>query len=137
MRQWPRSAIAILSLILPLAAGACGVCIEDKVAATYDHDVVVKATREKQTVVFLEIEGLATKAAPDREWLMRTIAKTPGVERGSVRVSVEQAAVSFAIHAGKHAPVEVQKSINKNLAAHRLQLKLIRLLYQGSLSQPT
>ena len=39
------------------SAYACGACIEDKVAATYDHAVVTKATAKGQVVVFGTFDG--------------------------------------------------------------------------------
>ncbi|MBC8021534.1 MAG: hypothetical protein H7Y14_00325, partial [Burkholderiales bacterium] len=37
-----------------LLALACGICLEDKVAATYDHGMVMRATSRGQVVVFAE-----------------------------------------------------------------------------------
>ena len=52
-------------------ARACGICIDDKIASCYDHAVVTA--------------------------LLAAIAALPGVQRASGRVSLESAALSFAV----------------------------------------
>ena len=49
--------LASLLLLTTSSVIACGHCIEDKVAAVYDHVIVAKAVREKHVVAFFGIEG--------------------------------------------------------------------------------
>ena len=35
-------------LVLQGTAGACGICVEDKIAAVYDHAIVTQALGRKQ-----------------------------------------------------------------------------------------
>jgi hypothetical protein len=74
---------AALSAALPTAS-ACGVCVEDKVAATYDHAVIERAIANGQQVVFVAVDGPVDGGA-----LGRKIAKANvgGVVAGTVRVS--------------------------------------------------
>ena len=43
--------------VMPTLAHACGACIEDKVAATYDHSIVTQAAARGQPMVFGAIDG--------------------------------------------------------------------------------
>ena len=83
-----------LAFVVLLAAGhaaqACGFCVEDKIAAVYDHAVVSRALAAKHAVVFLHVEGSATRQALERA------AGAAGADRGSVRVSPDLRTVSYA-----------------------------------------
>ena len=71
-------------------AQACGYCVEDKIAAVYDHAVVSRATAAGHHVVFLHVDGAATRPA------LEQAAIAAGADRGSVRVSADLLTVSFA-----------------------------------------
>ena len=80
-------------LVFLLAAGsahACGYCVEDKIAAVYDHGVVSRAVAAKHQVVFMHVEGTATRQA------LEQAASAAGADRGTVRVSGDLLTVSFA-----------------------------------------
>src|SRR5215470_13558454 len=49
--------VASLGFLLPATASACGACIEDKIAATYDHALIDRAIASHRQVVFVAIEG--------------------------------------------------------------------------------
>jgi hypothetical protein len=80
-------------LVLALASGAaqaCGYCVEDKIAAVYDHAIISRALAAKHQVAFLHVEGRASRQAIERA------ANAAGADRGSVRVSADVLTVSFA-----------------------------------------
>jgi len=77
-----RGALLLLALVGGTAQ-ACGYCVEDKIAATYDHAVVTRALAEKHHVVFLHVDG----AVPGRKALEDAVYSAPGVDRGTARVS--------------------------------------------------
>src|SRR4051812_15875614 len=87
-----RVLIGTALLAVSTAALACGYCVEDKIAATYDHAVVTQAFARKHHVVFLHVDGLAQS----RRALERAAYAAPGVDAGSVRVSADLLTVSFA-----------------------------------------
>src|SRR3954465_1750179 len=74
------------------AALACGYCVEDKIAAVYDHAVVTQAFARKHHVVFLHVDGTAAS----RTLLERAAYAAPAVDAGSVRVAGDLLTVSFA-----------------------------------------
>lgn len=87
----------LLAAAAGLAAGAggahaCGTCVEDKVAATYDHAVVQRAAAAARSVVYCEIEGQW-----DRARLEAAARRIRGVDASSLRFSREPAALSFAV----------------------------------------
>ena len=82
---------ALLALFLASgAAEACGYCVEDKIAAVYDHAVVSRAAAAGHQVVFMHVEGPATRQS------LEQAANAAGADRGSVRVSADFLTVSFA-----------------------------------------
>lgn len=86
---------ALAGALLVLAAAqaqACGICAEDKVAATYDHRSVQDALARGRVVVYCELAGL-----PDVQRARLAAARVRGVDARSVRVSAEPAALSFVL----------------------------------------
>src|SRR4249920_2435699 len=92
-----RGAWTGLLLLAPAAAAlACGVCVEDRVAATYDHAVVVRSLERKHEVVFLAIEGEIVVSPRLSREIRSAIESASGIDRGSARVSLPAASLSFA-----------------------------------------
>ena len=85
-----RRALLAALLALPLPSWGCGICIEDRIAAVYDHAVVSRAVAAKHEVVFMHVEGNATRQA------LEQAASAAGADRGTVRVSADLLTVSFA-----------------------------------------
>ena len=52
-------AAALLLAGAASAALACGYCVEDKIASTYDHALVTQALAHKHHVAFFHIDGPA------------------------------------------------------------------------------
>jgi hypothetical protein len=119
-------------LVATLAAGtgalACGVCIEDRVAATYDHAVVTKAAADHRVMVFAAVDGQgpATALAASAR---RAASQLVGVDRGSVRAAAEPAAaVSFALDPRAQTPEAALAAIAQYSPNNRLQLTLLRVV---------
>ena len=91
-----RRLIAIVVCTWPLAAWSCGVCDEDKVAATYDHSTVARASTMRHNVVFVAVDGPVEAAAFTRR-VTDIAPRIRGVVRGSVRTSKAPLTFSFAI----------------------------------------
>ena len=116
-------------------ARTCGLCVEDKVAATFDAGVRARAVRIGHVVVFAELRGPAAGAPPALgEFVSRTLARTPGVDPGTVRVSLDPPAAAFACDPRRHPPESVLASANAGLAARRLGLRVIRVDDGGRLA---
>ena len=100
-----------------LLAIACGVCLEDKVAATYDHALVSRALAQHRVVVFAEprasIDDRALKAVAAKA------ARAPGVDASTVKTSASPASVSFVLDPRRADP-------RKTVAT--LQLDLLKVI---------
>ena len=121
-------ACAVVSLGgLPAPARACGHCVEDKVAATYDYGVLTAAAHHGHVVVFAEIRGPAAGAPPAlKTFITQALAGAPGVDPGTVRVSLDPPAASFACDPRAGAD-PILRSASARLAAKRLSLKVIKV----------
>ena len=107
---------------------ACGFCIEDKVAATYDHTVVTRALDRGQDVLFLEIDQTEPASKEHWRYLVAVVKATAGVQRDSIRTSLAPATLSFAWNRSSGSPAAALPRINKALEKRQLKLVLIRVL---------
>ena len=117
---------AALVLAAPFPAAACGVCIEDKVAVTYDHAVVESAVARGHVVVFASIDTKAPTEAAARG-VRSAATRARGVDRGSVRTASEPAALSFALDPRVQSPGAALVAIEQAAAQPGLQLTLLRV----------
>lgn len=119
--------VVVLSATFPVASLACGVCIEDKVAATYDHAVVMRAGARGHLVVFGEIDG-----AVDIETVTAGIPAAArgvtGIDRGTVRTSASPPAFSFALDPAAQAPASAVAILQKRLRAQGVRLSVLRVM---------
>jgi hypothetical protein len=121
------AAVAIaLATAAPGISPACGVCIEDKVAATYDHAVVTHALDRKHVVVFAEVRGNGKTEEPvaDARRAARALA---GVDRDSVRVARSPATLSFALDRKVRSVAEAKAALEKS-ARGRFTLELLKVV---------
>jgi 4-hydroxy-3-methylbut-2-enyl diphosphate reductase IspH len=131
MTRQPRStarALALALLAAPVAAAACGACIEDKVAATYDHAVVTRAAARHDVVVFAGIEGRGNADALARA-VKAAAGRTRGVDRTSIRASADPLAVSFAVDAGAGTPDAIVQAVARSTATPGVKLELLRVVH--------
>jgi hypothetical protein len=115
-----------LSLVLFIfwvnQALACGYCVEDKIAAVYDHAAVTQARAQKQTVVYFAIDGAIGDARPQLE---KIIYSTPGVQKGSARVSVEAGALAVTFDPRRTPLPMLQRALEQKLKSRGLELLLL------------
>ena len=104
-------------MIAIILAMACGVCLEDKVAATYDHALVERALAQQRVVVFAE-----PRAAVDERRLKAFAAaarRAPGVDAATVKTSAAPASVSFVLDPKR---ADAKKTVAS------LQLELLKVI---------
>jgi hypothetical protein len=91
-----RWGLVVIGLAMPMVAVACGACVEDTIAATYDHAVVERAAAQGKLLVYASIDGIGdAKALANKAGV--AARHVTGVDRTSVRVSASPLALSFAI----------------------------------------
>ncbi len=120
-------ALPLAVLVWAGAVHACGVCLEDQVASTYDHAVVTRALAAHRVVVFAAVKGSAAPDALAAE-ARRAAAGVPGVERGSVRsAATAGAAVSFVVDPATTTPFAAIERIEKASRVPGLELAVLRV----------
>lgn len=117
-------AVPLLLTAVP-RAHACGHCREDKIAATYDYAVVAAAHRRGQVVVFAELRGTIPPASTLGGWIRQQVEGCRGVVPGTVRVSLEPAALSFACGARTPGVSAILDQVRGKLARRGLDARLL------------
>ncbi|HZP86237.1 MAG TPA: hypothetical protein VFB54_05415 [Burkholderiales bacterium] len=123
-----RQACGLIALALSGAASACGVCIEDKVAATYDHGVVSRAQAEHHVVVFAALEGSGTPGTLTSN-ARRAAAKVRGIDSASIRTAQEpNPVISFAIDPRVQSAGAALQALRMHAKDRTLRITLLRLM---------
>jgi hypothetical protein len=119
---------ALLACAWPAPTHACNACVEDKIAATYDWQVVSAAKEHGHTVVFAAIQGkVPPHDAALAQTLRRRLGAVHGVDPGTVRVSLAPPAASFVCGAGASEPHTVIAAANRALASSGFSLAIVRV----------
>ena len=127
------SLLAMVAAVLAAAAGtasACGYCIEDRVAAVYDHEAVEGALARHRNVAFFGIDGDVAVTEASRRALVSAVENAGGV-KGTARVALDNAALSVAYDPGRTSLASLAAAANKPLAAKGLALSPLRLIDEG------
>ena len=106
---------------------ACGVCVEDKVAATYDHAVVMRAGALHHLVVFGEIGGTVNIKAVTAG-IAAAATRVRGIDRGTVRTSASPPAFSFALDPSAQAPDSAVAELQKRVRTQGAKLSVLRVM---------
>ena len=118
--------LAALFMIFAVPAAACGYCVDDKVAAAYDHAVVERALAQGHAMAFLSLE-LARPATRDTKAAIRhAIERIPGVDRGTVRVALEAGGLSLAFDPKRAPEAGVLKALDRAVMPLGVRTVLLR-----------
>lgn len=120
--------LAALLTAASLDAAACGVCIDDKIASCYDHAIVTGAKARGHAVAFFEIRGEIVRDGETRRAMVKAIEALPGMVRGTGRVSLENAALSFAFDPARTSVAAVKRELDRRLQPRRLAVAHLRTL---------
>ena len=119
--------LVLAGCLLAGPALACGVCVEDKIAAVYDHAAVQKAVAEKRTVVFFAIDGKLIQGERSRLAIAAAARAAPGVDPSSVRVSTELASLALAYDPRRANLAQVEKALDATLGPMGLSLLTLQV----------
>ena len=111
---------AALVALTPSIGHACGACAEDKVAATYDYQVVQRAAAAGDVMVFCEVTGVL-----DRQRLTQAARRLRGIRVVSIRTSTQPAALSFAIDPARQSPQAAVAAMQRSLPSG-IRLTIVR-----------
>jgi hypothetical protein len=128
-----KTVIALAALAFSGASLACGLCIEDKVAAVYDHAVVSRATAANHQVAFFVLEGPLAGTEAEKQLLQSAVASVAGVDAGSARASSELQSVSFAFDPARSKLAVLERALQLKLNKRQVRLALVRVVDKGSL----
>ena len=106
--------------LIATGAAACGYCVEDKIAATYDHSVVTQALARHHHVVFFHVDGTAS-----RRRIEEAAHATRGIDAGTARVSADLLTVSFAFDPTRATLAAIQARMEKKLALPLMPLRVM------------
>lgn len=110
------------------AALPCGHCVEDKVAAVYDHAELLRAEAAHHHVAFCVIDGNLPPGDSTQRDIVRAAEEARGVDRGSVRVSVDNPALSFSFDPARTSVERAVRMMNRKISALGLRLEPIRVM---------
>lgn len=127
--------IAKICFALLLAASvprslACGYCVEDRIAAVYDHTAITRALGASHQVVFCAIEGDFIPSNALRREIRHALESITGVDRGSVRVSLDTASLSFTFDPARAPRMALLRTANRKLVINRIKLAQLRVMEQ-------
>lgn len=111
----------------PLAL-ACGYCVEDKIASTYDHAVVTRALQSGRHVAFFHVEGAETPGRTTPQALRALVNAVPGVDGATVRVSLDTFTLSFAFDPARASLASINARLDRKLSASGLSLMSLRVM---------
>ena len=124
-----------LALAAALPAPACGICIEDRVAAVYDQPTVDRAVARHQQVAFFSLNG-SLEATPATRRVVTAALERAGI-RGSVHVSLESATASVAFDPVRASVASIAAAGDRALAPQALTLEALRVIgADGKLREP-
>jgi hypothetical protein len=119
------------ALLLSLSMGkalACGYCVEDKIASTYDHASVTRAVGIGHHVVFFHLDGAVPQQDAARRALVAAAESVPGVDRGSVRVALDTFTLSLAFDPRRTSLAALQGALDARLASRKLSAFPLRVI---------
>ncbi len=135
MKRAMRLISIVIGATLAASSLACGVCIEDKVAATYDYGIVMTAIGKHHLVVFGQIEGAVDMRAAATK-IAAAAARVRGVDRSTIRTSVSPAAFSFALDPAAQAPAAAVADLQKRVRMQGVKLSVLRVVSSESVQPP-
>src|SRR4249920_177616 len=107
---------------------ACGICVEDQVSATYDHEVLIQAEGNGYDVLYTAVRGRSAGSPRSNAVIRRVLADVAGVDKDSIRLSGLPPAASFAWDSKHHASGAILRAVNDKLAKSGLTLVALRTL---------
>jgi dienelactone hydrolase len=117
------------------SAAACGICIEDRVAAVYDQATVDHAVAKRHNVAFFALNG-ALEESPAVQRAVAAALDAAGV-RGTARVSLQSASASVAFDPARASVASVAAAGDRALAKRAIRLEALRVIGEdGRLKEP-
>ncbi len=121
-----RYALALWLALTSSAVIACGYCVEDRIAAVYDHALQQRALAGRHQIAFFAWDGPLARNEATRKKMLAFAEATPGVDKGSARVAMEPAALAVAFDPQGGSASALQAALQKSLNPLKLSLVLLQ-----------
>lgn len=116
-----RACIVLACSLLPFGSAlACGHCIEDKIAAVYDHASIARAYTQKHAVVYLGFDSAVALNQVVATEIKTQAQKIRGVDPDSVRVSLESGSLAVSFDPQRISYMRLIQTLEKQLAAKKI-----------------
>jgi hypothetical protein len=102
--------------------------VEGKLATAYDHEVVKRALEAGNRVALFHIRGALPRAEASRISVQTLAGSVPAAYPGSARVSLSTSSLSVAFDPRRTRVTDLQKDIERRLAAKKLSLVLLQVM---------
>jgi hypothetical protein len=122
--------LALLLMLGSAASFACGYCVEDRIAAVYDHALLQRSLASRHPVLFFAWDGPVTRNEAARQKILAIAAAVAGVDKDSTRVSVEPASMALAFDPQQSNATAVEAALQKKLGS--LRISVVRLQVPGT-----
>ena len=132
MRCLSAAALFVASTLAATPSWGCGYCIEDRIAAVYDHAVITRASATGHKVAFYAVLGAALPGDAAAQAIRRDVESVRGVDGSSVRYSSDLAALSLSFDPRSASWADIDRKIGKALAPRGLTLGLINIVDRPS-----
>ena len=123
-----RAILAAAALAVSQQAFACGYCVEDKMAAVYDHATFTRALAQHHRVAFFHIDGTLAPGGATKRALESLANGASGVDAGTAKVSIESAALSVEFDPQRTTVPSLQAALDRKLATKGNSLMLIQVM---------
>ena len=127
------AAIGLAAMLAGVAAPAagCGYCIEDRIAAAYDHGVAAQAQARGHEVVYVALEFAQPITAGEEDAIRRAIELMPFVDHGSVRVARDAGSASLAFDPRRAPAGGVLRELDRAFSALGARMTLLQFGRRG------
>jgi hypothetical protein len=122
-----RLTAVILMAWLPSLSLACGHCLEDRIAAVYDHALMEKTIASKQKMLYFAWDGPVNRDETTRLRILRLSGFVSGITPQSVRVSIEPATMALAYDPLKTNPKRIESALEVIFSKEKIFLTLLPL----------
>ena len=123
--RWLQAATACAALLASGTAAACGHCVEDRIAAVYDHALVQRARASKHQVAYFAWDGALARDGASLRRMLALAEAVPGIDKGSVRVSMEPAAIAVVFDPRRSDAAAIATALRA--ALRRLSVEVVPL----------
>ena len=110
-----RAAVALAALLAAGTALACGHCVEDRIAAVYDHALVQRTHAGRRQIAWFAWDGPLARDESSRRRILALVEAVPDVDKGGVRVSVEPGAIAVAFDPRRSSGAAVAAALGARL----------------------